>query len=328
MKHLFILLSVLFFVFSASEAQNTNIASKEKKTFSIVIHGGAGSMNPESMSKARQEAYHAKLREALSVGEKLLEQGETAVNTVEAVINVMENSPLFNAGKGAVFTSRGTCELDASIMDGKTLNAGAVAGVTRIKNPVSGAKLVMQKSKHVMLAGKGADQFAGQNGLDLVKNKYFQTKKRKKSLERAQKYDKDGTVGCVVLDTYGNIAAGTSTGGMTNKKYGRIGDSPVIGAGTYADNGFGGISATGAGEYFIRLVIAYDIIALMKYEGSNLQEAADKVVLEKLPALGGRGGIIGLDSEGNPVYSFTTSGMFRGSVKSGGEIETAIFKNK
>jgi len=327
MKNAVLIISILFSALFVT-AQNKHISENQKKTFSIVIHGGAGYMNPETMTDEEQNAYHQKLKEAVTLGEELLKEGKTALFTVEKVINILEDSPLFNAGKGAVMTNKGTCELDASLMDGSTLNAGAVAGVSHVKNPISGARLVLEKSDHVLLSGAGADDFAKENGLEPVANSYFQTEKRKQSLDRAKRYDKDGTVGCVVMDTYGNIAAGTSTGGMTNKKFGRIGDSPLIGAGTYADNKFGGISATGAGEYFIRLVIAYDIIALMKYKGMSMQEAADDVILKKLPELGGRGGIIGLDADGNIVYSFTTTGMFRASLKSGGEIETAIFKNK
>lgn len=327
MKQLFLFLSFLCFYW-VSQGQNTSKSQNAQKSFSIVIHGGAGYMNPETMSEAEQAAYHKKLHEALSLGKQMLEEGESAVNTVEKVINIFEDSPLFNAGKGAVFTNVGTCELDASIMDGKTKKAGAVAGVAHVKNPISAAVLVMNKSPHVLLAGSGADKFAEENGLQPVENSYFYTEDRRKALERAKKSnaEKHGTVGCVVLDTYGNIAAGTSTGGMTNKRYGRVGDSPIIGAGTYADNDFGGISATGAGEYFIRLAVAYDIIAQMHYQGISMQEAAENTVLKKLPDLGGRGGIIGLDAEGNVVYVFTTDGMFRGSYRSGGKIETAIFK--
>lgn len=246
----------------------------------------------------------------------------------------MEDSPLFNAGKGAVFTSEGKNELDASIMEGNTLNAGAVAGVRDIKNPITAAREVMINSEHVFLSGKGASEFARKQGLEMVPNKYFHTKSRYESLKRLQKQERErekkdniGTVGCVVLDTHGNLCAGTSTGGMTNKKYGRIGDSPVIGAGTYANNKTCAVSCTGHGEYYIRLGFARDISALMEYKNMTVDEACREEI-RKLSELQGDGGVIGVDAKGNIAMEFNTSGMFRGYIKSTGEKEIAIFKNE
>lgn len=244
----------------------------------------------------------------------------------------MEDSPLFNAGKGAVFNHEGTIELDASIMLGKSLTAGAVAGITDIKNPILLAKTVMERSEHVLLVGKGASQFALEQGFKPVPNSYFFTEKRYQQLQELLKKereaginDKHGTVGCVALDQEGNIAAGTSTGGMTNKKYGRVGDSPIVGAGTYANNATGGFSCTGHGEYYIRLGFSRDISALMEYRQMAIQNAC-KAEIQKLNDLGGTGGVIGLDKFGNVAMEFNTSGMFRGFIKSGGEKYTAIFK--
>ncbi|MEA2042337.1 MAG: isoaspartyl peptidase/L-asparaginase [Bacteroidota bacterium] len=311
-------------------AQSYDKSSVEEKTFSIVIHGGAGNITPENLPPATRKQYKAKLNEALLLGEELLKDDKSALLTVEKVLNLLEDSPLFNAGRGAVMSHRGLCEADASIMDGKTLNAGAVAGVTTIKNPISAARLVMDSSRHVLLSGEGANQFAERYGLVPVKNEYFQTERRKKSLRRAidneNKISKHGTVGCVVIDNQGNIAAGTSTGGLTNKKYGRIGDSPILGAGTYADNSTCGISATGVGEYFIRLAVAHDISSLMSYKGLSLQAATDEVIQNKLTDLGGAGGVIGVDNKGNVSWSFNTGGMFRAYLKSDGTSVVKIFK--
>lgn len=297
----------------------------------IVIHGGAGVMSRSRMSKEAQDNYIAKLNEALMLGDSLLKAGVKGVDVVVKVINVMEDSPLFNAGKGAVFTNKGTNELDASIMDGQTLAAGAVAGVTDIKNPICAAREVMLHSGHVLLAGKGASEFARKQGLEMVSNKYFFTKNRYESLKQLQKQERDrekkdnmGTVGCVVLDKYGNLCAGTSTGGMTNKKYGRVGDTPIIGAGTYADNRTCAISCTGYGEYYIRLSFARDISALMEYKGLAVADACREEI-RKLGALGGDGGVIALDRKGNIAMEFNTEGMFRGYIKPNGEKEIAIF---
>lgn len=308
------------------------ISGQEK--YAIVIHGGAGVMSKSAMNEEQQEAYKSKLNEALILGQKLLKEGNTATDVVVRVIEVLENSPLFNAGKGAVFTHDGINELDASIMEGKTLNAGAVAGVRDVKNPIKAAREVMENSAHVLLSGEGASEFAKEQGLEIVKNKYFFTESRYQSLKRLQKRERErtekdntGTVGCAVLDTYGNICAGTSTGGMTNKKYGRIGDSPVIGAGTYANNKTCAVSCTGHGEYYIRLGFARDISALMEYQNMSLEEACAEEI-RKLGELGGTGGVIGIDADGNVAMEFNTSGMFRGYIKSSGDKEIAIFEKE
>lgn len=289
-------------------------------------------MSEDKMTKEQQDAYTTKLNEALELGGKMLKNGAGAVEVVISVINVLEDSPLFNAGKGAVFTNDEKVELDASIMEGKTLNAGAVAGVRDIKNPINAAREVMYHSEHVFLSGKGASEFAKKQGLEIVPNKYFYTDSRYESLmqlkklerERNQK-DNTGTVGCAVLDTHGNLAAGTSTGGMTNKKYGRIGDTPVIGAGTYASNKTCAVSCTGHGEYYIRLGFARDISALMEYKNMSVTEACSEEI-GKLSELGGTGGVVAIDANGNIAMEFNTSGMFRGYLKSDGEKEIAIFK--
>ncbi len=302
--------------------------------YAIVVHGGAGVMGRLKDNSKAQEEYIEKLEEALALGGKLLKEGATAQDVVVEVIEVMENSPLFNAGKGAVLTAEGKNELDASIMDGETLNAGAVAGVRTIKNPIEAAREVMNNSGHVFLCGKGASLFAKKQGLKTVPNKYFLTKRRRESLKLLQKKerkrtenDNHGTVGCCVLDTHGNICAGTSTGGMTNKKYGRIGDSPVIGAGTYANNKTCAVSCTGHGEYYIRLGFARDISALVEYRNMGVEEACREEI-SKLTAMHGTGGVIALDTAGNIAMEFNTEGMFRGYIKSSGEKGIAIFKNQ
>ena len=290
-------------------------------------------MSKSKMTPERQAQYTDKLKEALNVGEEMLKNGAKATDVVVSVIEVMENSPLFNAGKGAVFTSEGKNELDASIMEGNTLNACAIAGVRDIKNPIKAAREVMDNSVHVMLSGKGASEFARQQDLEMVKNKYFFTQSRYESLKQLQKRERErtkkdnmGTVGCAVLDTYGNLCAGTSTGGMTNKKFGRIGDSPIIGAGTYANNKTCAISCTGHGEYYIRLGFARDISALMEYKNLSVDEACREEI-KKLSELQGDGGVIAVDAKGNIAMEFNTSGMFRGFAKSTGEKVIAIFKN-
>lgn len=303
-----------------------------QQKYAIVIHGGAGVMSKEKMTKEQQNDYKAKINEALELGEKMLQNGAEATNVVVKVINVLEDSPLFNAGKGAVFTHDEKVELDASIMEGLTLNAGAVAGVQDIKNPINAAREVMQNSEHVFLSGAGASEFAKKQGLEMVPNNYFYTESRLESLMKLKKRERErtekdntGTVGCAVLDTKGNICAGTSTGGMTNKKYGRIGDAPVIGAGTYANNKTCAVSCTGHGEYYIRLGFARDISALMEYKNLSVAEACREEI-GKLTELNGTGGVIALDANGNIAMEFNTSGMFRGYIKSTGEKEIAIFK--
>ena len=305
----------------------------------LVIHGGAGNISVESIPDSLEQLYRQALEKALDAGFEILENGGTSLEAVKTAINTLEDSPLFNAGKGAVFTSHGTNEMDASIMDGATLNAGAVAGVRHIRNPINAAIAVMEQSPHVMMSGEGAEMFARSVGIELVDTSYFFTERRYQQLLRARQQEetqglehslmapyKFGTVGAVALDREGNIVAGTSTGGMTNKKYGRIGDSPIIGAGTYANNQTCGISATGHGEYFIRSVVAYDISALMAYKGLSLQEAADEVIQNKLVQLGGSGGVVGLDKNGNVMMSFNSSGMFRGFIKKKGEANVQIFR--
>lgn len=308
--------------------------------YAIVIHGGAGTIERSNMDEATEKAYHEALNAALDIGEKILQNGGSSLDAVEMTIRYLEDSPLFNAGKGAVFTHEGKNELDASIMTGADQKAGAVAGVTTIRNPISAARAVMEKTEHVMLIGKGAEIFASNTGLEIVDPSYFFTEKRWQSLqkilkENAEKTElsedekgnkKNGTVGCVALDKNGNITAGTSTGGMTNKRYNRVGDAPVIGAGTFADNATCGISCTGHGEYFIRYTVARDVAALMEYKGLSLENAADYIVNKKLVEKGGEGGLIGIDNKGNIVMPFNSSGMYRGYARPG-QRYTGIYKD-
>lgn len=305
---------------------NSEQQTSEKPDYVIVIHGGAGNASRQDIPEEDQKLYKKELNEALNIGKAILESGGTCIEAIEKTINYMENCPLFNAGKGAVFTHDGKNELDASVMQGWDLNAGAVAGVTDIKNPISAAIMVMNKSNHVLMAGKGASEFAKLHEIEIVDSSYFFTEKRWEGLQEALKTKKHGTVGCVALDKYGNLAAGTSTGGMTNKQYNRIGDSPIIGAGTYANNKTCAISATGHGEFFIRYTVAHDISALMEYKGLSLQEAANNVINKKLVDAGGNGGIIGVDKQGNITMTFNTNMMFRAYTKSTGEKEIYIFK--
>ena len=294
--------------------------------YALVLHGGAGSMNFENVPEEWQIKFKHSLDSALQLGLNLLDAGGASIDAVEVVIRCLEDNPLFNAGKGAVFTSEGKNELDASIMTGLDLNAGAVAGVTNIKNPISAARAVMEQSEHVMLAGAGAEIFAEQEGLEVVDPSYFYTQKRFESFQKAKGMEKHGTVGCVALDRNGNLCAGTSTGGMTNKKYGRIGDAPIIGAGTYANNATCGVSATGHGEFFIRWAVAHDISALMEYKGYDVETAAKEVIEKKLIEAGGSGGVICLDSFGRCAMITNTTGMFRAYGNSEGERVVAIFK--
>src|SRR6266498_78965 len=312
MKHIFY--TVVFLV-------SINICFAQNKKFVLVIHGGAGTILKSQMTPEKEKAYQQGLNDALQTGYDILSKGGTALDAVEASIKVLEDNPLFNAGKGAVFTNEGKNELDASIMDGKTLKAGAVAGVTTIKNPITAARAVMDKSEHVMMAGKGAEKFAAQQGCTIVEPSYFFTEDRWKALLK-QPHNSDykyGTVGCVALDMQGNLAAGTSTGGMTNKKFGRIGDSPVIGAGTYANNATCAISCTGYGEYFIRLVMAKSVSDKMELAHQNLTDAANEMIMHKLGELGGDGGLIAVDKDGNIAMPFNTSGMYRGYMTSDGK---------
>jgi beta-aspartyl-peptidase (threonine type) len=298
----------------------------------FVMHGGAGTITRKTMTPEMEKQYRDALETALRAGNAILAKGGTSLDAVEAAIRVLEDSPLFNAGKGAVFTHEGKNELDASIMDGKTRKAGAVAGVTIIRNPISAARAVMDKSKHVMMAGRGAELFATKMGLEIVDPSYFWTERRWKALqqellkEEPTEPKKFGTVGAVALDKEGNLAAGTSTGGTTNKQYGRIGDSPIIGAGTYADNASVAVSCTGDGEYFIRLSVARDIAALVEYKGMTVKQAGDEVIMKKLTALGGEGGAIILDRNGNFATPFNSEGMYRGWIGADGVPHVEIYK--
>jgi beta-aspartyl-peptidase (threonine type) len=343
MRKLLIVFSLFFFENAWSQPV--------KNKFVLVIHGGAGTILKSQMSAEKEKAYTDALNEALNKGSAILENGGSALDAVEASVRILEDNPLFNAGKGAVFTNEGKNELDASIMNGKTLQAGAVAGVKTIKNPISAARAVMEKSPHVMMAGNGAEQFAKEQGLETVDPSYFHTDDRWRSLQRVKKEDstkaqldhadttkrsmikqlenkdyKYGTVGAVALDQHGNLAAATSTGGMTNKKFGRVGDSPIIGAGTYANNKTVAISGTGWGEYFIRLVMAKTISDMIEFGKMNLKTASDEMVMKRLPALGGDGGIIAVDKDGNIAMPFCTEGMYRGYIKEGGKAVVNIYR--
>lgn len=355
-------------------------AQDKKAKYVLVMHGGAGTILKKNMTAEKEAAYRAAMTKALQTGYDAIKAGKSSLDAVELAIHVLEDSPLFNAGKGAVFTHEGKNEMDAAIMDGKTLKAGAIAGVTVIRNPISAARAVMEKSEHVMMAGKGAEDFARQAGLTIVEPAYFYTEDRWKGLQQALKQDsvkavldhnqksannslkangnyantvdnkattadnntksnnekleklgtlnpdfKFGTVGAVALDQQGNLAAGTSTGGMTNKRFGRIGDAPIIGSGTYANNATAGISGTGWGEFYIRTVLAHDLSAMMEYQKLSVLEASKKVI-EKMGKLGGDGGLIAMDKEGHVAMEFNTAGMYRGTVTADGKIEVEIYK--
>lgn len=328
-------------------APNSTNSLKVAPKYVMVMHGGAGTILKKNMTPEKEKAYIDALTQALRAGYEKIVAGKSSLDAVEAAIHILENSPLFNAGKGAVFTHDGRNEMDAAIMNGKTMEAGSVAGITNIKNPISAARAVMEKSEHVMLAGPGAEKFAKEAGLEIVSPKYFYTKERWKNLQDAIKADslkgkvsknepfekkgtinvdyKFGTVGAVALDQAGNLAAGTSTGGMTNKKYGRIGDAPIIGAGTYCNNTVG-VSCTGWGEFYIRNVVAHDLAALMEYAGLTVEEAGKKVI-KKVGDMGGDGGLIALDKNGNYTMPFNTEGMYRGTVTADGKIEIHIYKD-
>jgi len=301
--------------------------------FAIAVHGGAGTLSRRDTSAEQEKAYLAGLSEALDAGYALLERGAPSLDAAIAAVCVLEDNPLFNAGRGAVLTRDGAAELDASVMDGKTLKAGAVTGLKHVKNPVSLARRVMDHSPHVMLVGAGAEEFARHQGVELVSNEYFRTPVRQSQLHRllagAAEKENDlvafGTVGAVALDAEGNVAAATSTGGMTGKRWGRVGDSPIIGAGTYANNSSCAVSATGHGEYFIRSVVAHDICAQVEYLKLPLHEAVANV-LAKMKALGGNGGVIAVDPRGEIVLDFNSVGMFRGQRTSAGKNEVAIYR--
>jgi beta-aspartyl-peptidase (threonine type) len=310
--------------------------------YAIAIHGGAGTILKSTMTPEKELAYKNALQDSINAGELILKAGGSSLDAVELAIKSLENNPLFNAGKGAVFTNTGKNEMDASIMNGKDLTAGAVAGVTNIKNPISLARAVMEKSEHVFLAGLGALDFAKKVNAEFENDDYFFVQMRYDQLQKAKKSDtmildhtddkfengekKFGTVGAVAIDQQGNLAAGTSTGGMTNKKYGRVGDSPIIGAGTYANNNTCAISCTGHGELFIRSVVAYDISCLIEYKGLSLKQACDLVVMDKLVKIGGEGGLIALDNKGNIELPFNSEGMYRAKKTSDSDIYIGIYK--
>jgi L-asparaginase / beta-aspartyl-peptidase len=298
---------------------------------SIAIHGGAGPIPLQAVSDARQRQFRQTLQTALDAGYPILERGGSSLDAVTAAVRILEDDPLFNAGHGAALTRDGAAELDAAVMEGSTQRAGAVASVRHVKNPVDLARRVMEKSRHVLLVGAGAEEFALEEGFTLVSNSYFRTAERRHQLESEQSghavsdlIPSLGTVGAVALDSQGNLAAATSTGGMTNKRQGRVGDSPIIGAGTYAKNGVCAVSATGQGEYFIRAVAAYHICAAVEYRGLSLEDAAREMLHVILRRLGGRGGLIGIDAGGHIVMDFSTEGMFRGARDSRGRNELAI----
>lgn len=300
--------------------------SQQVNQWAIALHGGAGAMTPENYTPEQIAEYEQELHAALSIGTEILKSGGTSMDAVEQVVRYLEDCPLFNAGKGAVFTNDGKNELDAAIMCGKTLNAGAVAGVGDIKNPVTAARTIMEKSPHVLMIGKGASLFASLQGIEIVDSSYFYTEERYKALQRIVDGEKKrGTVGCVALDLHGNLAAATSTGGMTNKRYGRVGDVPIIGAGTYANNNTCAISATGHGESIIRYTAAHDISALMEYKGYTLEQATFEVVQRKMKDAKGEIGVVAVDKRGNVQFSFNSLGMFRACASENGDTQVAIF---
>lgn len=344
-----LILGVLFHVLFACSSDQTPELVQENTAetvvvtaaeYALVIHGGAGTIKREDLTPEQDAAYRSALNKALDIGEKILAEGGDAIDAVEQTIHYLEDSPLFNAGKGAVFTNEGRNEMDASIMHGANREAGAVGGVSIVKHPISAARAVMEQSPHVLLTGVGAESFAQEQGLDIVDPKYFYTERRWQALQNAiarEKAEGDpqieldhderkrGTVGCVALDKSGNIVAGTSTGGMTNKRWNRLGDSPIIGAGTFADNNSCGVSCTGHGEYFIRWAVAYDVAARMTYKELDLETAAKEVVNQELVKAGGEGGLIALDKYGNVSMPFNTEGMYRGYAKPGERV-IAIYK--
>ncbi len=311
--------------------------------YAIAIHGGAGTILKRTMTPEKEKAYLDGLKNAIEAGETILKNGGSSLDAVEKAVRSLENNPLFNAGKGAVFSNAGKNEMDASIMNGVDLSAGAVAGISNVKNPISLAKGIMQKSEHVFLAGNGAIEFAHLIGSEFEEDAYFFEQMRFDQLQQAKQSDgvfldhttdkfengekKFGTVGAVALDIHGNLAAGTSTGGMTNKKFGRVGDSPIIGAGTYANNETCAISCTGHGEFFMRSVVAHDISCLIEYKGLSLKEACDFVVMDKLVKIGGEGGLIAIDKNGNIELPFNSEGMYRAKKSEDGALFIKIYKD-
>lgn len=327
---------------NTSDAAQSADADLQGAEYGLVIHGGAGTITRDNMTPEREEAYHTSLQAALDAGYAVLDEGGAAMDAVIAAVRIMEDDSLFNAGRGAVFTSEGTNELDAAVMDGSDRNAGAVAGVRNVRNPIELARIVMDESPHVLLSGEGAETWGEEFGIELVDDpSYYYTEQRWQALQRAQADEGEqasnyltaenrmiGTVGAVARDVNGDLAAATSTGGMTNKRFGRIGDVPLVGAGTYASNESCAISATGHGEYFIRNVVARDICARMEHIGESLEEAAHALVMERLVDHGGTGGVIGIDRNGNITMTLNTPGMYRGHYLAGGEPFTAIYEDE
>lgn len=310
------------------------------KEYAIAIHGGAGTILRSLMSSETEKNYRKGLSDAVAAAEQILSGNGSCIDAVEVAVRVLEDNPLFNAGRGSVFTHEGCHEMDASLMNGSDLKAGAVCGVRNVKNPVSLARTVMEKSEHVFLSGSGAAEFAKKNGIVFMPDDYFFVQLRRDQLDEARRSDqvrldhsadkekKFGTVGAVALDRHGNLAAATSTGGMTNKKHGRVGDTPLIGAGTYANNTTCAVSCTGHGEFFIRSVVAYDVSCLMEYKAMSLREACETVVMKKLMSLGGEGGLIAVDRLGNIELCFNSEGMYRASKKERGVISVGIYKDE
>lgn len=302
---------------------NSVSQSKDQNKYTIVIHGGVGTISREMPDSIKQD-YLKSLSEALTIGKTVLQNGGTSLDAVEQVVKYLENDPKFNAGKGAVYTSDGTHELDASIMDGRDLSCGAVAGVKTIKNPISLARLVMEKTPHVLLVGEGAEKFGKLMDADIVPNNYFDTPRRFEQWQKSINKEIKGTVGCVALDIYGDLAAATSTGGVVNKMPGRVGDTPIIGAGNYANNETCAVSCSGKGELFIKHSVAYSVSALMMYKNYSLKDAAEEMIHKKITQ--GDGGLIAVDKDGNYVMVYNTTGMFRGVANSSGIFETKIWE--
>ncbi len=338
------IVSACLIFFASCKTESTSHNSQEMSStppaYALVIHGGAGTILKKNMTPEKEKEYQDALNHALDIGEKILKEGGSSMDAVVETIKSMEDSPLFNAGKGAVFTNDGENRMDASIMEGSALHAGAIGGVSNVKHPIDGARAVLEKSVHVLLTGVGAEQFCAEQGMEIVEPEYFYTERRWQSLQNILAKEKEtgyitevsedskfGTVGAVALDKNGQIVAGTSTGGMTNKKYDRIGDSPIIGAGTYANNKTCGVSCTGHGEYFIRYAVAHDVSAMMEYGNHTLDHAANHIINEKLLAAEGSGGLIALDAQGNISMPFNTAGMYRGYAKPG-ERYIGIYKNE
>ena len=323
----------LIFLFACKHQHTDSGLDIEKPDYVLLIHGGAGTITKENLTPNKERAYREKLEAVLNKGEDMLRDGARSIDVVEELVRIMENSPLFNAGKGSVFNANGVQDMDASIMNGADLNCGSVAGVSNVKNPIKLARLVMDSSEHVFLSRLGAEDFAVAQGMEMVKADYFFDQARYDSWQRIQEREnedrsdeKHGTVGVVCLDKSGNLAAGTSTGGMTNKKWGRIGDSPIIGAGTYANNNSCAVSCTGHGEFFIRAMVAHDIAALVEYQNMSVEKATNEVINNKLLKLGGSGGAIVLDSKGNFSLQFNTEAMYRGYIRSGEKAKVLIYK--